>query len=117
MEETNKKKLIVSRPYDEAKIVEHEARVGGKRNLREVVIQTEDGYEYHYLVKKPSKSIVQAIAEKEQKKEITGIQKLLLGCVLEGDQEAYEHDGAIYATLLEKIGSLVEGTKSDIKKL
>jgi len=107
----------VVKPYSEAEVEAHSGKVGGKRNLREVVIRTEDGYEFHYLVKKPSRAVMQAIAENEQKKDLTAVQKLMLGCVLEGDKEAYEYDGAIYTELLENIGRLVDTAKSEVKKL
>jgi hemin uptake protein HemP len=41
----------------------------------------------------------------------------MLGCVLEGDKEAYEHDGAIYSQLLTKVGELIKTAKGDLKKL
>jgi len=63
---------------------------------------------------------MQALAEegeKGEKKNITTIQKLMLGCVLEGDKEAYEYDGAIYTKLLKGIGGLVNTAKEEVKKI
>lgn len=109
--------MNIVKPYTEAEINAHAAKVGGKQNLREIVISTEDDLEFHFLVKKPSRAAMQAVANYEAKKDIEGIQKIMMGCVLEGDKDAIEHDGAIYAALLEKISDLIHETKSIIKKL
>jgi len=103
--------------HTDSDIEQEAAKVGGKRNLREVIVTTDDGYQYEYLVKKPNRSVMQAISEYEQKKNISAIEKLMVGLVLIGDKEAYEHDGAIYTTLLTEIGKLVHTAKSEVKKL
>lgn len=110
-------KLEIVRPYGESEIETHAGKSGGKRNLREITVTTDDGYQFVYLVKKPSRAVIQAVTEAEHKKDLTSVQKLMLGCVLEGDKDAYEHDGAVYSSLLEQIGNLVNSVKSDIKKL
>lgn len=110
----------VIRPFTEDQILEHAAKCGGRRNLREISIITDDNEEFVYLVKKPSRGLMQALAEENQKndkKDITTIQKLMLGCVLEGDREAYEYDGAIYTDLLKAISQLVKTKKSEVKKI
>src|SRR5690606_34594932 len=94
----------------------HIGKVGGERNLIEIEVKTNDGYLFSYLVKRPGKSVCQAVAEAEQKKDITAMQNYLIACVLEGDKEAYEHDGAIYTQLIGKITKLVNEAKADIKK-
>lgn len=106
----------IIKPYDEGQVEAHALKVGGKRNLREIVI-TNDDEQFYYLVKKPSRAIMQAIAHAESKKETDNIQKLMLGCVLEGDKEAYEHDGSIYISLLESVGALLYENKQELKKL
>jgi hypothetical protein len=115
MESQAKEKQVI-KPYDEAIIEKHSASCGGKRNLREIVITT-DEEEFHYLVKKPSRAVMQAIADYEKKNDINGIQKLMLGCVLEGDREAYEHDGSIYIKILEGVGKMLYENKDELKKL
>ena len=117
MEQATNKALTVVKPYGETEIEAHAAKVGGRRNLKEIVVTTDDDYAFYYLVKKPSKSVMQAIVHYESKKDYDGIQKLAMGCVLEGDREAYEHDGGIYLELSEQIGRLVNKTQSEIKKL
>lgn len=104
------------RPYGETEIDDHAAKVGGRRNLREIVIDS-DGCKFCYLVKKPSRAVMQAISVAEQKKDVNKAQKILLGCVLEGDKDGYEYDGNIYIELLEQIAQLGEKTKSAVKKL
>jgi len=111
--------LIVVRPFTEAQIEEHAAKIGGRRNVQEIPITTDDGYQFVYLVKRPSKNLMQAIAVEENKKEksdVTALQKMMLGCVLEGDADAYENDGAIYVELIKGIGNLVKTAKVALKK-
>lgn len=120
MEKKTKAPQVI-KPYDQDKIDQHAAKCGGSRNLREIVVDADQGeYEFWYLVKKPSKSVLRAIASEEAKKDKANtdtIQNLMLGCVLEGDKEAYEHDGAIYTELLKKTGELIKTAKGDLKKL
>lgn len=125
-------KPIINKPYDEAKIEEEAGKVGGRRNLREVTIKTDGGdYEFVYLIKKPSRAVMEAIADAEAKgstttekgqpikkvKDIGKIQKLMMGCVLQGDREAFEYDGAIYTQLLKHVGELVKEARGELKKL
>lgn len=107
----------VIKPYGEDQITEHAAKVGGRRNLKEIIISTEEGEDFYYLVKKPSRAAMQAIAGYGEKKDIDGAQKIMIGCVLEGDKEAYEHDGSIYTELVKQVGILARAAKGDIKKL
>lgn len=110
----------VIKPYSEEQIDAHAAKCGGRRNLREISVITDDLEEFVYLVKKPSRNVLQAIAEeneKKDKKNITTIQNLMLGCVLEGDKEAYQHDGSIYTDLLKQMSHLVRTKRSEIKKI
>lgn len=117
----SKAKAEVIRPFTDADIENHAGKVGGRRNLREISIDTDGGdYQFHYLVKKPSRGVLEAIASEEAKKNgvnVSTIQKLMLGCVLEGDAEAYEYDGGLYSELLRQIGNLIKETKGDIKKI
>ena len=103
--------------YTEKDILEHEAKVGGKSNLREIVVIDEDDNEHFFLVKRPTRSVIQAITAANAKNDINQASKILLGCVLEGDLEAVENNGAIYLALVEKITTLIGGVKSEIKKL
>ena len=111
------KPKVINRPFSEDNILAHAAKCGGKRNLRVIVLNTEDDEEFHYLVKKPSRAAMQAVAQYENKKDIDGVQKIMLGCVLEGDRDAFEHDGSMYGKLLEQISELIKETSGEIKKL
>ena len=111
------------KPWDDSVKTEHAAKCGGVRNLVEIDVITEDNYRFSYLVKRPTKTIVQAITEieakhesKKEPKDKTNIQNLMLGCVLEGDKDAYENDAAIYTVLMTRISQLVKQAKIDLKK-
>lgn len=118
MENQEKPEVIVTRPYGEAEIELHAAKVAGRRNLREVSILTDEGqYQFDYLIKKPSRAVMQAVTDKKDSKDVNGVAKLLMGCVLEGDTEAYDNDGAIYEQLLKSIGGLVQSADGHLKKI
>lgn len=113
---TTPKEIV--RPFGEAEIEKHAVKVAGRRNLREVSIFADDGeYQFDYLIKKPTRAVVEAITSKKESKDFDGIAKLMLGCVLEGDREAYENDGAIYEELLRNVGYLVQSADGHLKKL
>lgn len=107
----------VVKKHSDADVIEAAAKVGGKQNLRVVTIATEDGIDYEYLVKKPSRNVLSAIAKYEEKKDTTSIEKMMIGCILFGDADAYEHDGAVYKELMTEIGKLVQTAKGSTKKL
>lgn len=112
--------LTIIKPYTDEQIDMHAAKCGGRRNLREIPVTTDNDEQFVYLVKKPSRAVLQAIAEENEKgdkKNVTNIQKLMLGCVLEGDKEAYDYDGAIYTQLIKSISQLIRTAQSDVKKL
>jgi hypothetical protein len=115
MEDTTTGKIF--KPYTEADVIKHEAKVGGKRNLREIILIDDENNQFVYLVKRPTRSVIQAITESNNKKDINGASKILMGCVLEGELDQLENDGAMYLAMLENITTLISGVKSDIKKL
>lgn len=121
-QDTNKEIApIVSRPFSDNEIEAHAARVAGRRNLRVISILTDGGeYQFDYLIKKPSRTVITAITDKKGKKDgadLNEVAKLLLGCVLEGDKEAYEHDASIYEELINKISELAYSAEGHLKKL
>ena len=116
MDKEKEETFEVIRPFGDAEIEQHAAKVGGRRNLRETTIES-DGVVFHYLIKKPSRAVMQAVTDAEQRKNIGQVQKLMMGCVLEGDRDAFEYDGSIYIRLLESISKLVDTATADIKKL
>lgn len=120
--ETPEKPLVAKTPitktvksYSDADVLEHEAKVGGKRNLKEVIIDDSEGTEYYYLVKRPTRAIVQASAEAMQKGDLKAQHKLTMGCVLAGDMEVIEQDGVMFSELLARIQLIGKGITSEIK--
>ncbi len=107
--------MAVIKPYTDVQVAEHEAKVGGKRNLKEVIIKDDEGTEYCYLVKRPTRAIVQASAEAMQKNDLKGQHKLTMGCVLEGDMEVIEQDGVMFSELLARIQLIGKSITSEIK--
>lgn len=108
----------IVRPYDEIQITERAATNGGRRILKEIAIKTADKYCFVYLVRKPSRNHLKAIASKKKgdKPDEDAIEKLMMGLVLEGDKETIENDGAVYSALMLKLGGLVRGADGDIKE-
>lgn len=111
------------KPWDDSVKADHAAKCGGDRNLVVIPIVTDDDYRFVYLVKRPTRTILQAISEIEAKPESkkdprdhTSIQNLMLGCVLEGDKSAYENDASIYTALLKEISQLIKTSRVDLKK-
>jgi hypothetical protein len=117
MPEVENKKEVIVKPYTAEAVAEHEGKVGGKSNLREIIVTDDEGVDFYYLVKRPSRSVIQAITSANGKNDMNGASKILLGCVLEGDMEALENNGAMYLALVENITTLISGVKSEIKKL
>lgn len=109
------KEPIVIRPYTPEVVAEHEAKVGGKRNLKEVIITDDEGVQHCYLVKRPNRSVVQASAEAMNKKDLKAQHKLALGCVLEGDMNIIEQDGVMFSELVARIQLIGSKVTSEIK--
>lgn len=110
-------KQVIIKPYTAETVAEHEAKVGGKRNLREVSISDDEGTVFVFLVKRPTRSVIQAITNANAKNDINAASKILMACVLEGDMDTVENNGAIYLALVENITTLIGGVKSEIKKI
>lgn len=106
----------IIRPYGEAEINKQAAKFGGKKNLREVIVES-DGDKYAFLVKKPSRAVIQASADAVYKKDYNTVQKINFACVLEGDMDVVENDGAIYGELMSRITEMAQKANSDVKKL
>lgn len=105
------------KPFTDFDIAAHEAKVGGKRNLRLIEIQDDEDTVFVYLVKRPTRSVIQAMTTAGAKNNTDGVAKILLGCILEGDLEVIENDGSMYLAMIENITTLVGGVKGEIKKL
>ena len=108
----------VVKPYTDDQVQMHAAKVGGTRNLREVVLVDQDEQtDYVFLLKKPSRSVIQAVTEANSRNNINASSKVLMGCVLEGDMEVLEHDGSMYLSMIEHVTGLMNRVKGDLKKV
>jgi hypothetical protein len=107
----------IIKPFTDETIAVHEAKVGGKRNLRLIELPDDDNNVYVYLVKRPTRSVIQAMTKAGSSNNTEAVAKVLLGCVLEGDVELLESDGSMYLSMIEMITSMVGGVKGEIKKI
>ena len=105
----------INRPYSDVEIEEHAAKCGGKRNLKEVIITDDAGLKHAYLVKRPTKSVVQASAVASKSGDIIKGHKLAMGCVLAGDMEVIELDGVMFSELLARVQQIGKAVTSEIK--
>lgn len=83
----------------------------GKR-LRLVSLETEDG-KAGYLVVKPSRSHMMAVASHAKDNDFEGGNAVLVNsCVVAGDRELIEEDFTVYSALLEVFHGLTEAAKA-----
>lgn len=89
----------------------------GKNSLTQVSVES-NGENYEFIIKRPGRTVLDAIAEYGMKKEVTKANKVMVtSCVLAGDMEAMENDGAVYGAVLQEISALMEKTQTAVKKL
>lgn len=87
----------------------------GENRLKLIGIEV-DGKDIDYLLRKPGRSVIEAVAR--HKGDITAANKVLLtNCVLAGDADALDQDGDVYAQVLKHISGMMRGAKSTVKKL
>jgi len=91
----------------------------GPNSLREVTVDLPDeGLEYRFVLRKPGRGVMEAVATAGAKNDIAGSNKILIAnCVLGGDMAAIENDAAVYLQVLDEIRQLVGKTESTVKKL
>lgn len=71
-----------------------------------------------YIVRTPTRAVMDAIGEHGIKKEVTKANKVLLSnCVLAGNMDLLESDGTVYAALLGELSKLQVRKQVRIKKL
>lgn len=120
------KKILAGKPYEEltteerALIVdftpeEHkEMKEKYGRRLKHVTIQVDEDERYDYLIVRPGKNVLLAMAKKkEDLEEANDI--LIRNCVAAGNMEALE-DSAVYTSVLTAIGELIAGQAAFISK-
>ena len=93
------------------------AKHGNK--LSELRITTSEEKEIVFVLKKPTRAVIEAIADtkNDPKGKISKSSNIMLqNCVVAGPMEELE-DGEVYATVLEAVGKLFTKASSEIKKL
>jgi len=74
--------------------------------------------EAKFIVRLPSRRVVDLVAQLEHKKDIVGMNNTMISnCVLGGDIDVMEQDGATYTDLIAEIGKLITRKKVSVKKL
>ncbi|MBD3748510.1 MAG: hypothetical protein IE931_03345 [Sphingobacteriales bacterium] len=88
----------------------------GEKSLSLATVKNADGDEFKFVLKKPNRSTLEAIAKAKDDSE--RINKLLLSnCVLGGDTYIFEQDGSVYLEVLTQIGKLSGKAETEVKKL
>lgn len=120
------KKILAGKPYEEltkeerALIVdftpEDHAELKAKygKRLKHVTVQVDEDERYDYLITRPNKNILLAMAKKKDDLEEAN-DILIRNCVAAGNMEALE-DSAVYTSVLTAIGQLIEGQAAFISK-
>ena len=124
--EVEEKKIKTGKPYEEltkeekALIVDftEEEHAGMKlkygKRLKHVTVQVDEDERYDYLIVRPNKDLILAMAA--HKDDLGAANDLLLNnCVKAGDREALE-DSAVYTTVLSAISALISGQAAFISK-
>lgn len=120
------KKILAGKPYEELTTEERALIVDftpethselktkyGKR-LKHVTIQVDEDERYDYLIIRPDKNILLAMAKKKDDLEEAN-DILIRNCVAAGNMEALE-DSAVYTSVLTAIGQLIAGQAAFISK-
>jgi hypothetical protein len=90
----------------------------GASNIFEAAVESTDGENHNYIIRTPSRTVMDATAELGSKKDYKGANKVLISnCVLAGDDQALENDGGIYGALLEELAKLQRKKTVAVKKL
>ena len=124
--EVEEKKIKTGKPYEEltkeekALIVDftEEEHAGMKlkygKRLKHVTVQVDEDERYDYLIVRPNKNILLAMAKKKDDLEEAN-DFLIRTCVAAGNMEALE-DSAVYTSVLTAIGQLIAGQAAFISK-
>lgn len=80
--------------------------------------EEEAGTVARFVVIPPSRTVLNSLADFGIKKDVTNANKVLIAnCVLGGDMEQLEQDGATYTAVMEELGKLMSNKQASIKKL
>jgi len=71
-----------------------------------------------FLVKKPGKSLVYLLSSKEYDRNIqASSEAMIANCVLAGDMDAVENDGAVYSELIQQLSKMMNTARSALKNV
>lgn len=88
----------------------------GKQYISDLSIEV-DGEKYQYVVRKPDRAVLKLIGKYAVENNVEKVNEALIkNCVLAGDMEALDKDGAVYLAVLNEINLLKSKAKSTIKK-
>ena len=95
-----------------------------KGKLQEIAIPLNDvdGNEAKFVICSPTRNVLSAVTAAAQENDIDKVNDLLMeNCVLGGDEkyivDGPDYDGAIYLTLIEGLGKLMEPRRSNFRPL
>lgn len=98
--------------FTQAEHAELKARFG--KRLRHVKVVVDEDERYDYLLARPSKDVILAMAN--HRDDLDKANELLINsCVVAGDRQALE-DSAVYTTLLTAISEMIKGQAAFIAK-
>ncbi|MFD2566078.1 hypothetical protein [Pseudotenacibaculum haliotis] len=87
----------------------------GKHRIKDITFEV-DGISYGFVLRKPSRSVMEAVA-KEGEKNIAAANNIFLkNCVLGGDMEAIDLDGDVYLIVIKEISLLLNKKNITVKK-
>jgi hypothetical protein len=102
-------------PVTPEHVLELKAKHGDKR-LRKLTVTTSEGDSVTFVVKKPTKTVIEAVGSK--KDDPAGANKILIAnCVLAGDADSFENDGEVYGEVMKSIAQLMKASQSKLEKL
>ena len=107
---TEEKALIVD--FTEEEHTELKLKYG--KRLKHVTVQVDEDERYDYLIVRPKKNILLAMAKKKDDLEEAN-DILIRNCVAAGNMEALE-DSTVYTSVLTAIGQLIAGPAAFISK-
>lgn len=90
----------------------------GEDNISQIIIKTADDKTADFIVRKPSRPVVDAVAKHNAAKDTTAAAKSMINnCILAGDIEKMEQDGGIYSSLLVRLTEQIKSYDTEVKKL
>ena len=90
----------------------------GADGLSEVLVTIDDNTTARFVICKPGRTVMDAVAQHGISKNVAGSNKALISnCVLGGDMELLEKDGGVYGEVLKHINASISAYRTEVKKL